>query len=196
MLKQPILVELQYFVTALDRRNLQKPNTPNLVRCSLVLLEHLPSAREAVFEYFALVFDTSVGDYLAYVEKNKQYAGQQEEDAITDIQNALEALITNGPIAWSPLIAHWSLRLLGQLSSKHSRRIMDIGTACTFWLASNGIRTLIGLAALCFSKLTVQEMDDRSPVAGLLATYRQHSPHFDWVVARLGGCFPAKVISQ
>jgi integrator complex subunit 5 len=193
MLKHPILVELQYFVSALDRRSLQNPKSEQLIKSSLFLLEKLPSSRDAVFEYFALVFDTSVGEYLAFIEKNNQGL-PQEEDAIVDIQNALENLITNGPVAWSPLIGAWSLQLLGQLSSNHSRRIMDIGSACSFWLGSNAIRCLIGLSALSFSKLNVKETE--TCIAGLLATYMQHSPHFDWVVARLGGCFPSKVISQ
>lgn len=52
----------------------------------------------------------------------------------------------------------------------------------------------MGLTALCFSKLDEQEVD--ACITGLLNTFAQYSPHFDWVVARLGGCFPSKVISK
>lgn len=30
----------------------------------------------------------------------------------------------------------------------------------------------------------------------ILAAYQRYSMTFDWVVARLGGCFPSKIISQ
>lgn len=56
------------------------------------------------------------------------------------------------------------------------------------------MRCLLGLAASCFGKLNSGETEDC--IATLLSTYVQHSPHFDWVVARLGGCFPLKVISK
>lgn len=70
----------------------------------------------------------------------------------------------------------------------------DIGSACSLWLGSSAMRCLLGLAASCFGKLSSSETEDC--IATLLATYVQHSPHFDWVVARLGGCFPLKVISK
>lgn len=56
------------------------------------------------------------------------------------------------------------------------------------------MRSLLGLAALCFGKLYSKDTDDC--IATLLSTFVQNSPHFDWVVARLGGCFPLKVISK
>lgn len=56
------------------------------------------------------------------------------------------------------------------------------------------MRCLLGLAALCFGKLYSKDTDDC--IATLLSTFVQNYPHFDWVVARLGGCFPLKVISK
>lgn len=72
--------------------------------------------------------------------------------------------------------------------------LIDIGSACTLWLGSSAMRCLVGLAASCFGKLNSDETEDC--IASLLNTYVQNSPHFDWVVARLGGCFPLKVISK
>lgn len=107
----------------------------------------------------------------------------------------MERLVTNGPPAWSPLISSWCLRLLGEICDKNSRRRqLDIRTSCNLWLGCNAIRCLVGLTALCFSKLDEQEVD--ACITGLLNTFAQYSPHFDWVVARLGGCFPSKVISK
>lgn len=146
-----------------------------------------------VFEYFSVVFDTSVGNYMVAIDKDPQ--ATPIDEAITEIQDALEDLVTNGSSAWSPLISNWSLRLLGQLSDKHSRRrTMDVGTACTLWLGSQAMRCLLGLTALCFGKLNSSETE--ACISNLLATFVNHSPHMDWVVARLGGCFPLKVISK
>jgi integrator complex subunit 5 len=85
--------------------------------------------------------------------------------------------------------------MLGKLSDKHARRrSMDIMTACNFWLGSNAIRCLLGLSALCFSKLNNTETE--VCISDLLTIFGNHSPYFDWVVARLGSCFPLKVISK
>nr|XP_019561577.2 integrator complex subunit 5-like [Aedes albopictus] len=196
MIKQPVLAELQYFVNSVSHlyKGIPLKDASALVKCSLHLLEDLPSTRDAVFEYFSLVFNGAVKVYLVNVEKNNQDASQ-DDDAIQEIHETLERLVTNGPPAWSPLISSWCLRLLGEICDKNSRRRqLDIRTSCNLWLGCNAIRCLVGLTALCFSKLDEQEVD--ACIAGLLNTFAQYSPHFDWVVARLGGCFPSKVISK
>lgn len=71
---------------------------------------------------------------------------------------------------------------------------MDIATSCDLWLASPAMRCLLGLAAICFEKLDSDETE--VCISNLLATFVKYSPNFDWVVARLGGCFPLKVISK
>lgn len=70
----------------------------------------------------------------------------------------------------------------------------DIGLACNFWLGCSATRCLLGLTASCFEKLTSKETEET--ITTLLNTYVMNSPHFDWVVARIGGCFPFKVISK
>ncbi|XP_062562953.1 integrator complex subunit 5 [Armigeres subalbatus] len=196
MIKQPVLAELQYFVNSVSHlyKGIPLKDSSALVKCSLHLLEDLPSTRDAVFEYFSLVFNGAVKLYLVNVEKNNLDASR-EDDAIQEIHETLERLVTNGPAAWSPLISSWCLRLLGEICDKNSRRRqLDIRTSCNLWLGCNAIRCLVGLTALCFSKLDEKEVD--ACIAGLLNTFAQYSPHFDWVVARLGGCFPSKVISK
>lgn len=70
MIKQPILVELNYFVTAMSNihRGLSKEVSSQLVSCSLHLLEELPSTRDAVLEYFSIVFDINIGIYISFLE--------------------------------------------------------------------------------------------------------------------------------
>lgn len=190
-----ILAELKFFVKCVSATHkLHTEVADKLVKCSLHLLRELPSARDVVFEYFAMSFDVSVGAHMQFIDKDPN-GTPPEDETIADIQDALESLVNSGPHAWAPLISAWALRLLGTLSHKFSRgRPMDIGSSCTLWLGSGAMRCLLGLAASCFGKLNSSETEDC--IATLLSTYVQHSPHFDWVVARLGGCFPLKVISK
>ncbi|CAD7083690.1 unnamed protein product [Hermetia illucens] len=196
MIKQHILVELKQFIyTVANHRGIPKNiSSPQLVRNSLNLLEDLPAAREVVLEYFSLVFDVSLGNYVQFVSKDSQ-GNPPEDELINDIQEALESLVTKGPPAWGPLIASWSLELVGRLSDKYwPSRKLDIGAACNLWLNCSAMRCLLGLMASCFRRMSNTEAE--VCIATLLATFRKYSPSFDWVVARLGGCFPLKIISQ
>lgn len=200
MLKQHILVELKQFIAAVtsQRGNPKSINATQLVRTSLHLLEDLPASREIIFDYFSLVFDVAVANYVANNAASESKSQQQlppEEEAFSDIQEALENLVNKGPPAWSPVIASWSLDLVGKLSDKYThKRKMGIGAACNFWLNCNAIKGLLSLISSCFRKLTDAEAE--SCVETLLAAFQRYSLTFDWVVARLGGCFPLKIISQ
>lgn len=73
MIKQPVLAELQYFVSSVSLLYKGVPLKDSaaataLVKCALHLLEDLPSTRDAVFEYFSLVFNGAVKSYLSNVE--------------------------------------------------------------------------------------------------------------------------------
>lgn len=69
MLKQPILDELNYFVSMSQHRGfVSKEVTSQLVSCSLRLLEDLVVSREAVLEYFSKVFDTNIQIYISFLE--------------------------------------------------------------------------------------------------------------------------------
>ncbi|XP_058055986.1 integrator complex subunit 5 [Anopheles bellator] len=195
MIKQPVLAELQYFVNSVSLlyKGVPPKDTGALVKSSLHLLEDLPSTREAVFEYFTLVFNNAVKHYMNNVEKNI-HDPSADDEAVQEIHEALERLVACGPPAWSPMISSWCLKLLGELCKKHGRRRPpDIRSSCNLWLGCTTIRYLVSLTALCLEKLTDAEVD--GCIAELLTIYGSHSPSFDWVVARLGGCFPLKVIS-
>lgn len=72
--------------------------------------------------------------------------------------------------------------------------IIDIAATCNFWLGSSVMRCLLALTVHCFEKLDTGEKEKF--VQQLLSTYMQHNSNFDWVVARLGSCFPHKIISE
>lgn len=55
-------------------------------------------------------------------------------------------------------------------------------------------RTLIDITAQCLQCL--MHSDTGSCIKALLDTSVLHSPHFDWVVAHVGSCFPNTVITR
>lgn len=80
---KPLLPELKFFVNCVSTnyRKLPTDVSGQLVKCSLHLLEHLPASREAVLEYFATVFDVSVGNYIKFIEVRR--ADRTGEDCIS-----------------------------------------------------------------------------------------------------------------
>ncbi|XP_061390096.1 integrator complex subunit 5 [Musca vetustissima] len=213
MLKQHVLVELKQFIQSVStiHRSSSSLTSIGLIRTSLHLLDDLPSCREIVFEYFALVAEVGVQSYVntANVDpqtgmviqqqhksgnpQQQQLVVSQEDPCFEMIQQALDNMVNKGPSAWAAVIASWSLELVGSLSDKYSKR-MPIGAACNFWLNCSTMRGLLSLVSVCFRKLTNAEAE--SCVETLLSAYQRYSMTFDWVVARLGGCFPSKIISQ
>lgn len=125
MIKQPILAELKFFVSSVSTlSNNSKEISPQLVRVSLNLLNDLPASRDVVFEYFSHVFDTIVTNYVNYTNgSGDSQETPAEEEAIGNIQEALENLVTKGTEAWAPLISTWSLKLLGKLSDRANSKI-------------------------------------------------------------------------
>ncbi|XP_067616611.1 integrator complex subunit 5 [Eurosta solidaginis] len=219
MLKQHVLVELKHFVQAVTshRGNPKKLKNNTLLRSSLHLLEDLPSAREIIFEYFSIVAEVAVQNYVANanvdfstglpLRPGKKGNGPSsannnvptqpsvmEDSSWSAVQEALENLVVKGPSAWGPVIAAWSLDLVGKLSDKYTKRKMSIVAACNYWLNCGAMRGLLTLISLSFRKLTNAEKE--ACVETLLAAFQRYSLSFDWVVARLGGCFPLSIITQ
>lgn len=63
-----LLNELKYFVNGVPNlhRGLPADVSAQLVKCSLTLLEELSTSREVILEYFAMIFDESVKNYIAF----------------------------------------------------------------------------------------------------------------------------------
>ena len=98
---------------------------------------------------------------------------------------------------------------VGSLQSYHrnaSDKPMGVGSsseplgileALPIWLSTESGRILADLTVECISTLR-QEDDSQTEkcVSALLEASVRHGPHFDWVVAHVGGCFPDTVISR
>jgi hypothetical protein len=86
---------------------------------ALRLLKHLPVSREAVFEYFTFVIDLLAAQELT----TGNTAPKSLLSSVEKLHKTLIEIIKNPKIgsAWAPIIVHWALDLLGDLSSKQGR---------------------------------------------------------------------------
>ncbi|XP_013405421.1 integrator complex subunit 5-like [Lingula anatina] len=118
------------------------------------------------------------------------------------IQDACSVLITfikTNPEAWAPIISQWSINLLGQISSKYSERravphSASLNELLQLWMTCLATKTLMELASECFAAMISGSAD--VCVSALLEASVKYSPHFDWVVAHLGSCFPQTIITR
>lgn len=198
---QDLLMAIRTFISGATGS--RKTNPLELTRIALDLLKRLPSARDAVLEYFCSVFDKSVSDYLAQTESGVNTSAgttaSHEELAITEIHSVLCSFVSLNAEAWAPIISAWSLELLGSLSSKYVGRAKLTATASLneslhLWMSCRATRTLIDINTQCLSCL--MHSNTEACINALLDTSVLHSPHFDWVVAHVGSSFPHTVITR
>ncbi|XP_017117415.1 integrator complex subunit 5 [Drosophila elegans] len=212
MLRQNLLDQLKHFIETVSNGHScpQLLTSPNLIKLALGFLEELPATRDIVFEYFALLAEISVQLYVSPemadaktgmpVSQVKQAGNRQQQlrapeyESFNIVKTALQSLVWKGPPAWSPLIANWSLELVAKLSDKYTQRRMTITASCNYWLECSAMHGLMTLINSCFRKLTQPE--EEACVEIMLNAFHRFPMTFDWIVARLGGCFPYKIIMQ
>lgn len=195
---QDIMLEVKKFIVGTSRPS-QTSNTLDLTQTALGLLKNVPATREAVLEYFCSVFYVAVTKDVRQLETRKIKQTNEENVPMTEIHTALSGFINSNPEAWAPIISAWSLDLLGKLSSDYSKRIIQSGSqgvndALQQWMSFQASRTLIDLTVQCLQCLI--HADTESCIKSLLDASVLHSPHFDWVVAHVGICFPNVVITR
>lgn len=173
-----------------------KIRASDVAQAAIRLLRTLPVAREAVLEYMHNLFDDAVGRHIVRLDSEESVPSVEERD-VEDVQGVLSGFIESNLSAWAPIISGWSLELLGHLTRKYAdRRIVHSGLAevLQMWMACPPTRALIELTTKCLSTLIDTNPD--KCIDALLETSVQHSPHFDWVVAHIGSCFPHTVITR
>ena len=118
---------------------------------------------------------------------------------LTDLVSSSPASVSS---AWSAIVSAWSLDTLGKLSSKWSNKICgkdaSLNGQLSSWLGVNVGRVLLDLCSDSLSRIMVSNTgpDTDQCVATLLETSVKHTPHFDWVLAHIGSCFPATMTSR
>ncbi|XP_050023313.1 integrator complex subunit 5 isoform X1 [Dermacentor andersoni] len=174
----------------------------DVAKAAIRLLKTLPVAREAVLEYMHNLFDDAVNRHIMRLDSEETGVPVELEErdvAVEEVQRVLSGFIKSNLGAWAPIISSWSLELLGHLTRKYAdRRIVHYSSSLPevlqMWMACPPTRTLIDLTTQCLSTLIDTNPD--KCIDTLLETSVQHSPHFDWVVAHIGSCFPHTVITR
>ncbi|XP_075212361.1 integrator complex subunit 5 omd [Lycorma delicatula] len=199
--QQDLLAELRLFIAGATRS--LKVHPLELARKALSLLKTLPAARDAVLEYFCTLFYSAVSNYVKQLKAGKNTTSNepqnQDEMVISEIHSVLCNFVSSNPEAWAPIISTWSLELLGELSSKFAGQALahtngGLNESMHIWMSCRATRTLIEINTQCLSCLMHSNTD--ACINALLDTSVHHSPHFDWVVAHVGSCFPHTVITR
>lgn len=205
MVGSDLMADLRSFIAGATRNTRRAHLDIGLARVALSLLKTLPASREAVLEYFCSLFDEVVGRYIENVEIAFKRGSKdtdiglsaQEESIVAEVHNVLCDFVSSSPEAWAPIISKWSLQLLGEISSRFAGRATHSGVlsdSLQLWMSCRATRSLIDITTQCLSCL--MDFDTESCINALLDTCVTHSPHFDWVVAHVGSCFPRTVMTR
>ncbi|KAK7095573.1 integrator complex subunit 5-like [Littorina saxatilis] len=199
---QDILQEVNLFLQGATCQ--RKVPVDSLAQSALFLLQRVPAARHAVLEHFCNVFDDAAGFYIRQIDAGSKQEDVEEklQDQVTVLQEVTRVLLTfinTTPDAWAPIVSSWSLTLLGQISGKYAAHrplamSNSLNDVLTMWMTCPPTKLLIELATQCFAAMVGGAPD--SCVDALLEASVQYSPHFDWVVARIGSCFPTTIITR
>ena len=215
--KEELLRQQKLFLAGAGQTISRAAVSPQLCEAALYLLCHLPVSREAVLEWYGHVLDGLLARYS--VEAASGGYSYEEEEIMAGMSRTLSRLVSSSPSPWAPIISSWSLDCLGKLSSKWSLKVCGksnyLPEKLSAWLACPVARVLLDLSADCLSRLmdsscetsevagpdwtrgsTSSVSDTESCIAALLETSVNHNPHFDWVVAHIGSCFPQTVTQR
>ncbi|KAK6167219.1 hypothetical protein SNE40_021307 [Patella caerulea] len=196
-----ILNEVNNFLYGACRE--EKVASESLAKSALCLLRSMPAARHAVLEHFCNVFNEAVRRHLLVLEQGPSSTEVDDvsglDTILHDVVGILLSFIKTNPSAWAPIISSWSLELLGHLSCKYSeKRVLvyanSLNEVLQLWMTCLPTKLLMELATECFAAMVAGAPD--ICVDSLLESSVKYSPHFDWVVAHIGSCFPKTIITR
>ncbi|XP_005098705.1 integrator complex subunit 5 [Aplysia californica] len=169
---------------------------------ALFLLRAVPVARHAVLEHYAMSFDDAINTFLSFQDGaggNMKEPESVHMSALQDVTGVLLSFIKSNPEAWAPVVSSWALSLLGQISSKYAAKrgiqhATSLNEVLQMWMACPPAQMLIEITTECFAAMVGGAPD--MCVDALLEASVRYSPHFDWVVAHIGSCFPRTIITR
>ncbi|XP_037077148.1 integrator complex subunit 5-like [Pollicipes pollicipes] len=97
------------------------------------------------------------------------------------------ALTTDSSVVFAPDSGRLSSRYSARAHVPHSAGLNDL---VQLWLCCPATRALIHVTVLCVRH------DTDVCIKPLLDTSAAYTPHFDWVVAHIGSCFPSTIIER
>lgn len=190
-----VLQQLQVFLSGATR--IAKVKNAEVAQAAIILLKSTEAARDAALEHAYNLFDESVNTFLK-LDLEDRTSENLNDSIVQDVHKVLSEYVEKEPETWAPVISTWSLDLLGYLSSKYADRRgvlhSSLPEVLQLWMSCPPTRTLIDLTTQCLSTLVSSNPD--TCIDALIETSVRHSPHFDWVVAHIGSCFPTTVITR
>ncbi|CAG9808042.1 unnamed protein product [Chironomus riparius] len=189
---QNLLLEIQKFALG---KNLYHKDDPTeaiqLVKIALKLLEELPVLRDCIFEYFSIIIDTYITNY---VKDKSASLNESDELIVSMIKEGLEKLIFEQ--SWAPTyVSQWTLSKLIKPSVEYAKLLnLDFKGSCNLWLGCTATKILLELCGLCFNSFDDTEM--KRFIFDLENVFVDNRPNFDWCVAHLSSLFPIKFISN
>ncbi|XP_043288264.1 integrator complex subunit 5 [Venturia canescens] len=198
-------LEISTEVRKFIQESVKKPHRTDVAEVTkgaLILLRHLPGSREAVLEYICKIFFYACSRQLRNMEVHPGAPILEApimDTIIPDVHATLVQIVDENPEAWAPLIASWSLDLLGKLSCSFAKRgnlmnDLQISDYLRHWLMFRGARILVDLSAHCIRRLGDSAAE--SCMNALTESISSYTPYFDWVAAHVGSCFPSMIITR
>ncbi|XP_075970219.1 integrator complex subunit 5 omd isoform X2 [Anticarsia gemmatalis] len=105
--------DLNNFIYGVSRRNAQ--NAPELTKTGINLLKNFPAARDAVLEYFAMVFHDAVNVSIS----QNDYEADMGNGSLESVSMIGPELCSLGQ-SWAPFIAPWCINLIMDIATKKS----------------------------------------------------------------------------
>ncbi|XP_039749082.1 integrator complex subunit 5 [Pararge aegeria] len=167
-------VDLNSFIYGVSRRNFQ--NAPDLTKIGITLLKNFPAARDAVLEYFAMVFHDAVNVSINQADYEPDSSNNGSLESVSMIGPELCSLGES----WAPFIAPWCINL-----------IMDIATEKanlpnTTLQNTEAVRVLLDITT---QNLTLLKAEERAKCIDMMLGCRACS----WAVGWVGRAEPALV---
>ncbi|XP_048484876.1 integrator complex subunit 5 [Plutella xylostella] len=166
--------DLNSFIYGVSRRNFQ--NAPELTKIGITLLKNFPAARDAVLEYFAMVFHEAVNVSLNQSDYEPDSGAVSSLESVSMIGPELCGL---GP-AWAPFIAPWCIKLLVDIATEKAN-LPNVTLQ-----NSDPVRVLLDITT---QNLTLLDSEERSKCIDMMLSCRFCS----WAVGWVGRAEPALV---
>lgn len=83
----------------------------------------------------------------------------EQQDCFTQIEQTLINILRSNPAIWSPIVASWSLDLIGSLAQNFSRHNYPLSLACNYWLRCTTMHCLLNLTCLSFNHLKTDDAE-------------------------------------
>ncbi|CAH2107656.1 unnamed protein product [Euphydryas editha] len=166
--------ELNNFIYGVSRRNFQ--NAPDLTKIGISLLRNFPAARDAVLEYFAMVFHDAVNVSI----------NQTDYESDPSANGSLESVSMIGPElcnmgeSWAPFIAPWCINLIMDIATEKAN--LPNATLQN----TDPVRVLLDITT---QNLTLLNSDERAKCIDMMLGCRACS----WAVGWVGRAEPALV---